>query len=126
MSKLDKILESTTPDQRANDPILRKAFIIGLMASDIYAPVMDSEAEQAENGGVSLMATAIDEEPHVLLFSSEEHMKAFLDVGTRFAKVAGHDLFPMLIGNNAILNPGPTGLKLTPEDIAEINGNGPS
>jgi len=35
MSKLDKILASTSPEQRANDPVLRKAFIIGLM--DRYA-----------------------------------------------------------------------------------------
>jgi len=92
------------------------------MASDIYAPVLDSETQQAENGGVSLMATSVNDVPHILIFSSQENMKGFVETGTRFAKVAGHDLFPLLLGNHAILNPGPSGLKLSPEDIAEING----
>lgn len=122
MSDLDKMLGATTPEQLAHDPILRKAFIVSLMAADIYAPVMDSEEAQVQNGGVSLMATPVDGVQHILLFSAEDHLRKFVLAGTRFAKVAGHELFPMLMGNNAILNPGPSGLKLAPEDIAEICG----
>ncbi len=119
---LDKMLSSTTPAQLAGDPIMRAAFIAGLMASDIFIPVMESEAEQANSGGVSLMAIPVEDVPHVLLFSSEKALRKFASTGQRFAKVSGLNLFPNLMGQNAILNPGPKGLKLTPKDIAQING----
>ena len=122
MTKLDTMLNCTTPEALASDPILRKAFIVGLMAADIYVPVMDTAEAQAQNGGVSLMATPVEGVQHVLLFSNEKNLRGFVTAGTRFAKVAGKDLFPLLMGNHAILNPGPKGLKLAPEDIAEING----
>jgi len=119
---LDKMLSSTSPEQLANDPIMRAAFIVGLMAADIFVPVMESADEQAEAGGVSLMAVNVDDAPHVLLFSNEKALRKFAKTGQRFAKVSGLNLFPNLMGQNAILNPGPKGLKLTPEDIAQING----
>ena len=121
-NNLDKMLASTSPEQLAGDPIMRAAFIVGLMASELFIPVMESEAEQADSGGVSLMAMAVDDVPHVLLFSSEKSLRKFASTGQRFAKVSGLNLFPNLMGQNAILNPGPKGLKLTPEDIAQING----
>ena len=122
MTDLDKLLASVNPEQLAGDPIMRAAFIVGLMASDIYVPVMESESEQADAGGVSLMAVNVEDTPHVLLFSNEKALRKFASTGQRFAKVSGLDLFPNLKGQNAILNPGPKGLKLTPEDIAQING----
>lgn len=122
MTDLDKMLASAAPEQLANDPIMRAAFIVGLMASDIFIPVMESEDEQADAGGVSLMAMSVEDVPHVLLFSSEKALRKFANTGQRFAKVSGMNLFPNLMGQNAILNPGPKGLKLTPEDIAQING----
>ena len=39
MTELDKMLASASPEQLANDPIMRAAFIVGLMASDIFVPV---------------------------------------------------------------------------------------
>jgi len=125
MSDLDHMLSSTTPENLAGDPILRKAFIVGLMAADIFVPVQESAAEQAQAGGVSLMAVTVNDLPHAVLFSSKDKLGAFSGTGTRFAKVTGHALFPSLMGQNAILNPGPQGLRLTPDDIAEINGLSP-
>lgn len=122
MTDLDKMLASATPEQLASDPIMRAAFIVGLMASDVFIPVMESEDEQANAGGVSLMAVSVEGVPHVLLFSNEKALRKFASTGQRFAKVSGLNLFPNLMGQNAILNPGPKGLKLTPEDIAQING----
>lgn len=119
---LDKMLASATPEQLAGDPIMRAAFIVGLMASEIFIPVMESESEQESAGGVSLMAMPVDDVPHILLFSNEKALRKFATSGQRFAKVTGFNLFPNLMGQNAILNPGPKGLKLTPEDIAQING----
>ena len=124
MTSLDKMLASASPEELANDPIMRAAFIVGLMAADMYVPVMETEAEQAESGGVSLMAVSVEDAPHILIFSNETKLRDFTKTGQRFAKVSGTDLFPNLMGQNAILNPGPTGLKLTPEDIAQINGKG--
>jgi hypothetical protein len=121
---LDKLLSNASPDQLAADPILRKAFIVGLMASDIFVPVEESEAEQAKAGGVSLMAVSAEGKPHVVLFSNEALLRGFCVSGQRFAKVSGTALFPNLLGQNAILNPGPKGLQLTPDDMAEINGQG--
>lgn len=122
MTDLDKMLASASPQDLANDPIMRAAFIVGLMASDIFVPVMESEDEQADAGGVSLMAMSVEDVPHVLLFSNEKALRKFANTGQRFAKVSGLNLFPNLMGQNAILNPGPKGLKLTPEDINQING----
>lgn len=122
MTDLDKMLSSSSPQQLANDPIMRAAFIVGLMASDIFVPVMESENEQTSAGGVSLMAMNVEDVSHVLLFSNEKALRKFANTGQRFAKVSGLNLFPNLMGQNAILNPGPKGLKLTPEDIAQING----
>lgn len=122
MTDLDKLLASASPEQLADDPIMRAAFIVGLMASDIYVPVMESEEAQDEAGGVSLMAISVEDVAHVLLFSNEKNLRKFASTGQRFAKASGTDIFPNLMGQYAILNPGPKGLKLTPEDIAQING----
>lgn len=126
MSDLDKMLSVTPPEKLASDPILRASFIKSLLSAPIYAPVMDSEEAQAQNGGVSLMATPVDGVQHVLIFSNEDNMKGFVAAGTRFAKIPGGDLFPLLTGNHAILNPGQKGLKLAPEDIVEIIGDAKS
>ena len=40
MTDLDKMLASAAPEQLASDPIMRAAFIVGLMAADIFIPVM--------------------------------------------------------------------------------------
>lgn len=122
LTDLDKLLSHASPDQLAADPILRKAFIVGLMASDIFVPVDESEAEQAKADGVSLMAVSAYGTPHVVIFSNEAFLRGFCTSGQRFAKVSGTSLFPNLLGQNAVLNPGPKGLQLTSEDIAEING----
>ena len=118
---MDTLLNSSK--KIGDDPILRARFIESLLAAPIYAPVMDSEEAQAQNGGVSLMATPVDGVQHVLIFSNEDNMKGFVTTGTRFAKVTGAELFPLLAGNHAILNPGKKGLKLDPTDIAEILGD---
>lgn len=123
MTDLDKLLASAAPQELANDPIMRAAFIVGLMAADIFVPVDQTQNEQAQQGGVTLMAIQAEGTPHVLLFSSEKLLRKFASTGQRFAKVAGVDLFPNLRGQHAILNPGPKGLKLTPQDIAQINGD---
>lgn len=122
MSDLEDILAHTTPEQLAGDPIARKAFSVAMMASDFYLPVEESEKQQAEAGGISLQAVILNKTPHVVLFSSEARMNAFAPSGTRFARANGSSFFPSLMGHHAILNPGPTGLVFTPEDIAEILG----
>lgn len=126
MSDLNTMLMGTAPEKFGNDPILRAALIKALLAAPMYAPVMDSAEVQAQNGGVSLMTTPVDGVQHILIFSDEDYLKDFAAVGTRFAKVVGAELFPLLSGNHAILNPGSKGLKLAPEDIAEINSDNKS
>jgi len=121
-SDFETMLLHTTPEQLAGDPIARRAFSIAMLASDFYLPVEESEEEQSRSGGVSLQAVVINNQPHVVLFSSEDRMNAFAPVGTRFAHVQGSSFFPSLMGHFAILNPGPSGLVFTPEDIAEILG----
>jgi len=123
-SDFEIMLSQTTPEQLASDPILRKAFTVAMLASDFYLPVEGTEADQAEAGGISLQAVVVNQQPHVVLFSSEGRMNAFAPTGTRFARVSGTNFFPSLLGNYAILNPGPAGLVLTPDDIAEILGEG--
>jgi len=120
--ELAKMIENTTPEQMAGDPILRQAFSVALLASDLFVPVEQTEDEQKQAGGVSLRAVEVDGVPHVLLFSSQEKLGAFTGPGTRFARAAGSDVLPSFRGNHAILNPGKHGRALTPEDIAEILG----
>jgi len=122
MSDLERLLGDTSPEALAQDPILRRAFIVALLASDFYLPVEETETEQSERGGVSLQAVIVNDMPHALMFSSEARLKDFCETGTRFARVVGNAVFPSLSGQFAILNPGPTGLVLTPEDMAEILG----
>lgn len=119
---LEKFFKDTTPEQLAGDPVLRSAFTVALMASDLYIPVEQSEGQQQAAGGVSLKAVMIDKQPHVLLFSSEARLKHFAKTSTRFAKVTGSAVLPSLKGHYAILNPGPDGRILTPEDINSITG----
>lgn len=121
-SDFDDMLKQTTPEQLAGDPIARKAFSVAMLASEFYLPVEESAEEQAKAGGVSLQAVVINNQPHVVIFSSEERMNAFAPTGTRFARASGNSFFPSLMGHYAILNPGPAGLVFTPEDIAEILG----
>lgn len=121
-SDFEDMLKHTTPEQLAGDPIARKAFSVAMLASEFYLPVQESEAEQAEAGGISLQAVIINNQPHVVLFSSEDRMNAFAPSGTRFARANGGSFFPSLMGHYAILNPGPAGLVFTPDDIAEILG----
>ncbi|MEP3889921.1 MAG: SseB family protein [Hellea sp.] len=126
MSDFETMLAHTTPEQLAGDPIARKAFSVAMLASDFYLPVEESAQQQTDAGGVSLQAVVINDQPHVVLFSSEERMKVFSKVGTRFARANGSSFFPSLKGHYAILNPGPAGLVFAPEDIAEILGDAPT
>jgi len=124
-------------------PGLRRAFIMALIASDFYVSIEDSEAEQAARGGVSLRAVSIHDRAHdwahEMPFSSEARLRGFSDVGTRFARVVGDPLFPApfpfsdvstqrpshsaLRGQFAVLNRGPSGLVLAPDDIAQMLGD---
>jgi len=54
------------------DAIARKAFSVALLASDFYLPVEGDAQQQADAGGVSLQAVVINNQPHVVLFSSED------------------------------------------------------
>jgi len=120
--KLAHMLEQASPEMMVADPIVRKAFSVALLASNLYVPVHQSEDEQAEDGGVSLQALDIDGTLHVLLFSSKDKLGAFMDGSTRFARAPGSDILPSLRGGCAVLNPGAMGRVLAPEDIAEILG----
>lgn len=119
---LEKFFTDTTPEQLAGDPVLRSAFTVALMAADLFIPVEQSAEAQKELGGVSLMAVRVNDTPHIMLFSSEARLKSFIKAGTRFAKAAGSAVLPSLRGHYAILNPGPDGRILTPDDIAVITG----
>lgn len=121
-SDFEKLLRDTKPEDLANDPIARRAFSVALLASDFFLPVEESAAEQAKAGGVSLLSIQINGQPHAVLFSSEARLREFSSAGTRFARAAGASFFPSLMGHYAILKPGPAGLVLAPEDIAEILG----
>ena len=123
--ELAELMDGTTPEQMAGDPILRKAFTLALLASDLFLPVEQDEDEQKQAGGVSLQAVDVEGVPHVLLFSSQEKLGAFSGPGTRFARAIGNAVLPSLRGNHAILNPGKNGRALTPDDISEILGESP-
>lgn len=120
---LANMLEQATPEMMQSDPIVRKAFSVGLLASDLFVPVEQSEDEQKQAGGVSLQAIGINDTPHVLLFSSIEKLGAFMGAGTRYARASGLDVLTQLQGGFAILNPGENGRALAPDDIAEILGD---
>jgi hypothetical protein len=120
--QLGDMLESVSAEQMSTDPILRQAFTVALLASDLFVPVEQTEEEQEQAGGVSLQAVMIDEVAHVLLFSSQEKLGAFSGPGTRFARASGNAVLPSLRGSFAILNPGKKGRILAPEDIATILG----
>lgn len=121
--ELADMIEGTPPKQIAGDPILKQAFTVALLASDLFIPVEQTEDEQKQAGGVSLQAIEVEGTPHVLLFSSQEKLGAFAGTGTRFARAAGAAVLPSLRGHHAILNPGKSGRALAPEDIAEILGD---
>ena len=121
-SDFELLLSNTAPEDLVNDPIARRAFSVALLASDFFLPVEESAEEQAEAGGVSLMAIQINGHAHAVLFSSEARLREFSPSGTRFARASGASFFPSMMGHYAILNPGPSGLVLAPEDIAEILG----
>jgi len=119
-SDFEQVLSQTTTEQLAGDPIARKAFSVAMLMSDFYLPVQESAKEKAAADNISLQAVVINEKPHVVLFSSESRMNSFVPTGTRFARANGSSFFPSLQGQYAILNPGPTGLVFTPDDITEI------
>lgn len=123
--QLADMIDGTTPEQMAGDPILRQAFSVALLASDLFVPVEQNEDEQKQDRGVSLQAVDVNGVPHVLLFSSQEKLGAFTGPGTRFARAVGNAVLPSLRGNHAVLNPGENGRALAPEDIAEILGDSP-
>jgi hypothetical protein len=123
--ELAEMLERADPESMQNDPIIRQAFTVALLASDLFVPVEQTEDEQTQAGGVSLQAVEIDGHPHVLLFSSQEKLGAFMGTGTRFARASGNAVLPSLRGSHAILNPGEKGRVFAPDDIAEILGEAP-
>ncbi len=120
--ELANMLKQASAEMMANDPIVRKAFSIGLLASDLFIPVEQTEDEQKKAGGVSLQAISINDVPHVLLFSSVEKLGKFMGKGTRFARASGIDVLTQIQNSFAILNPGLNGRALAPEDIMEILG----
>lgn len=117
---LEKFFAGASPEQMATDPILQQTFTIALLASDLFLPVEETEEQQKEAGGVSLMAVSIDDHPHVMVFSSEARLRNFMPTGTRFARASGNSVLPSLRGQFAILNPGPDGRVMTPSDIGKI------
>ncbi len=119
---LAHMLDQASPEMMAGDPIVRKAFSVALLASDLFVPVHQSEGEQAEDGGVTLQAVDIDGILHVLLFSSKDKLATFMGGSTRFACAPGSDILPSLRGGHAVLNPGDKGRVLAPDDISEILG----
>lgn len=121
--ELAEMIAGTSPETIAGDPILKQAFTVALLASDLFIPVEQTENEQKQAGGVSLQAVDVEGTPHVLLFSSQEKLGAFTGAGTRFARAAGNAVLPSLRGHHAILNPGKNGRAFTPDDIAEILGD---
>ena len=127
MTKIDtddlaKMLDQASAEMMAGDPIVRKAFSVGLLAAEIFVPVYQTEDEQSAAGGISLQAVNIDDTPHVLLFSSIEKLGEFMDAGTRYACASGLDILNQIKHSYAVLNPGPTGRVLTPDDMSEILG----
>lgn len=120
--KLAHLLDQASTEMMAGDPIVRKAFSVALLASDLYVPVHQNEDEQAADGGVSLQAIDIDGVLHVLLFSSKDKLGTFMGGNTRFARAPGTDILPSLRGGHAVLNPGDKGRVLAADDIAEILG----
>jgi len=123
---LANMLKQASPEMMAADPIVRKAFSVALLASDLFVPVHQNEDEQQKDGGVSLQAIKLEDVLHVLLFSSKEKLGEFMGGNTRFAKAAGADILPSLRGSHAVLNPGEKGRVFAPEDIAEILGDAPA
>jgi len=121
--KLANMLEQASPEMMVADPIVRKAFSVALLASDLYVPVHQSEDQQAADGGVTLQAIDIDGALHVLLFSSKDKLGEFMDGNTRFARASGGDILPSLRGGHAVLNPGEKSRVFAPEDIADILGD---
>lgn len=117
---LEKFFTDASPEQMATDPILQQAFTIALLASDLFLPVEETGDQQKEAGGVSLMALSVENRPHVMIFSSEARLREFMSAGTRFARASGNSVLPSLRGQYAILNPGPEGRVMTPEDIGKI------
>jgi len=120
--KLAQMLEQASAEMMAGDPIVRKAFSVALLASDLYVPVHQSEDAQAADGGVSLQAVEIEGQLHVLLFSSKDKLGTFMGGNTRFARAPGSDILPSLRGGHAVLNPGEQGRVFAPNDMAEILG----
>ncbi len=120
--KLAQMLEQASPEMMVGDPIVRKAFSVALLASDLYVPVHQSEEQQTADGGISLQAIDIEGVLHVLLFSSKDKLGTFMSGNTRFAKAPGKDILPSLRGGHAVLNPGEKGRVFAPEDISEILG----
>lgn len=120
---LASMLDQASADMMASDPIVRKAFSVGLLAAELFVPVYQTEDEQAAAGGISLQAVNIGDTTHVLLFSSVEKLGEFMDAGTRYACASGLDILTQIQHSFAVLNPGPDGRALTPADIAEILGN---
>lgn len=123
-SPLEKLLAAQNP--LMDNSAARTGFTIALMASDLFVPVEEDAATQAQAGGVSLKAIDIEGAPHVLLFTSQKKLTAFTSVGTRFARACGKDIFPHLRGAYAVLNPGTEGRQFTPEDIASVLGDMPA
>ena len=123
--ELAEMIAATRPEQMAADPILRQAFAVALLASDLFVPVEQTADQQKQAGGVSLQAIEVEGVPHVLLFSSQAKLGTFTGPGTRFARAAGNAVLPSLRGHHAILNPGKDGRAFAPEDIANILGDGP-
>ena len=123
---LANMLDQASPEMMVTDPIVRKAFSMALLASDLYVPVHQSEDEQADGGGVTLQAVDIDGTLHVMLFSSKEKLGEFMGPNTRFARASGSDILPSLRNAHAVLNPGEKGRSLAPEDMAEILGDAPA
>ncbi|HHL42438.1 MAG TPA: SseB family protein [Hellea balneolensis] len=122
---LAQMLEQADAQTMQNDPIIRKAFSVALLASDLYVPVYENEEEQAEAGGVNLQAIKLDGHLHVLLFSSKAKLADFMGDGTRYARAPGAQIIPSLRNGYAVLNPGDKGRAFAPEDFTEILGDAP-
>lgn len=121
-----ELLDAASAEDFAADPVKQMLLGTAMLASDLFIPVHESADEQAQAGGVSLVATPVNDVPHVLLFSSQQKLADMMGAGQRFARASGKDVLMQLQSAHAILNPGPHGRAMAPEDIRKILGKSAS
>lgn len=112
------LLELTDAHKYAHNPSARRAFHTALLDSYLYIPL--AKKPKTRTGKIAFLTVHNNGHDHALLFSSIKTLSEFVGQQMPYTRVSARTALEQIHSGYALLNAGPFGRALRPNDISEI------